>query len=120
MKLYGVSTVSEILGDNVVYRNLQPMTPQIPPLAQVAKQVGLPAGLVPRKTSKEYARVIANMLGVARAIEAPDAEIKQVIFIGDTKMNDATAYMNVCQAGGWPGLAFIASEDLKLASRLWR
>lgn len=113
MKLYGVSTVSEILGDNVVYRNLQPMTPHIPPLADVAKEIGLEAGMVPRKTTKEYARVIASMLRSARAIEAPNAEIKQVIFIGDTKMNDATAYMNVCQAGGWPGLAFIASEDLE-------
>ncbi len=34
-------------------------------------------------------------------------------FLGDTKMNDATAYMNVCQLGGWAGAAFIASENLK-------
>jgi len=113
MKYYGVSTVSEILGDFVVYRNLAPMNPAIPGLVEVAKQIGLENDLVPRKTTKEYARVIATMLVKGRTLDAPKAEIKQVIFLGDTKMNDATAYMNVCQLGGWAGEAFIASENLK-------
>jgi hypothetical protein len=33
-----------------------------------------------------------------------------LIFVGDTRMNDGTAFANICQSGGWSGFAFIASE----------
>ena len=39
-----------------------------------------------------------------------------MIFIGDTRLNDGTAFDNLCRAGGWPGLAFIGSESSKPAA----
>jgi len=37
-------------------------------------------------------------------------KIARLIFIGDTRLNDGTAFTNICHAGKWPGLAFIGSE----------
>lgn len=111
MKLYGKTSISEFLGDNVVFRNLDPVNPKLPPLKNLRDMIGLPDKSIPRKTTMPYAQVIAQIIKLARKIEAPKEDIKRVVFIGDTEMNDGTAFANVCQAGGWSGMAFIASEN---------
>ena len=37
--------------------------------------------------------------------------IRRLVYVGDTRLNDGTAFANLCNAGGWPGLAFIGSEN---------
>ena len=110
MKNYGYTSVYEFLGDMVVYRNLAPVDPRLPPLAEMRQYVGLPDGLTPRKSQPEYARVMAYLLRRARALDMPGASIEQLVYVGDTRLNDGTAFANLCRAGGWPGLAFIGSE----------
>ena len=110
MRKYGRTSVYEFLGDLVVYRSLAPLDPRLPPLAEVREQVGLPEGLIPRKTTPAYARVIVHLLQQARALDAPGASIERLVYVGDTRMNDGAAFANLCRAGGWPGLAFIGAE----------
>ena len=110
MKKYGRSTVSEFLGDLILYRNLVPVDPSLPSLAEIWEPIGLSSTKIPRKTTPEYARVIAYLLGQARHLADPNLQIERVIFVGDTRLNDGTAFQNICQAGNWSGLAFIASE----------
>ena len=110
MKAYGRTSVHEFLGDLVVYRNLVPLDPRLPPLDKVGPQVGLPEGVIPRKSEPTYARVIVHLLERARALEAPGTAIERLIYLGDTRLNDGTAFANICRAGGWPGYAFIAAE----------
>jgi hypothetical protein len=110
MKLYGTGTLSEFLEDRVVYRNLVPCDPRLPALADYQEHIGLPVGTIPRKTEPAYARAMAHVLGVAQARAAPEQPIEQLIFVGDTRLNDGTAFANLCEAGSWPGLAFIGSE----------
>jgi hypothetical protein len=110
MRVYARAAVSEFLGDFVVYRNLVPVDRRLPGLDAIRGQVGLPAGLLPRKSEPEYARVIVHLLRQARALDAPDVVIQRLVYVGDTRLNDGTAFVNLCQAGGWPGLAFIAAE----------
>jgi len=110
MKNYGRTGVSEVLGDRIVYRNLAPLDSRLPTLAQIRPLVGLPGGLVPRKSELEYARVIAHLLREAQALDSPGVPIERLIYVGDTRLNDGNAFANICRAGGWPGLAFIASE----------
>jgi hypothetical protein len=50
------------------------------------------------------------MLNAARRQDAPGVPIQRLIFVGDTRLLDGTAFSNLCDAGGWPGLAFIGSE----------
>ncbi len=103
-------SVHQFLGDFIVYRNLVPVDPRLPPLEEVRSQVGLPAGAWPRKSEPEYARVIAHLLRRARALDAPGTAIERLVYVGDTRLNDGTAFANICRAGGWPGLAFIGAE----------
>jgi len=110
MKNYGCTSVHEFLADLVVYRNLAAMDARLPPLGEVRGQVKLPAGATPRKTTPAYARVIVHLLREARALDAPGTSIERLVYLGDTRMNDGTAFANLGRAGGWPGLAFIGAE----------
>jgi hypothetical protein len=110
MKNHGRTSVYEFLGDFVVYRSLVPLDPQLPPLAEVRGKVGLPDGITPRKSAPEYARVMVYLLQQGRALDAPSTPIERLVYLGDTRLNDGTAFANICHAGGWPGLAFIGAD----------
>ncbi len=110
MSNHGRTSIHEFLGDLVVYRNLVPIDRRLPPLAETRPHAGLPEDVTPRKSEPAYARIIVHLLKLARALELPDTDIERLVYVGDTRMNDGTAFTNVCDAGGWPGLAFIGAE----------
>ncbi|RCK71769.1 MAG: hypothetical protein ANABAC_2741 [Anaerolineae bacterium] len=111
MNLFGKSNVAEFLGDFVVYRNLIPMDNRLPSLRELRARLDLPPNEIPRKHELSYARVIVELLREARRLEAPKAEIKRLVFIGDTRMSDGGAFDNICQLAGWEGIVFIGSEN---------
>jgi hypothetical protein len=110
MKNYRRTSIHEFLGDFVVYRNLAPLDPRLPALPALRAEVGLPEGITPRKSQPDYARVMAALLRQARALETPNTPIERLVYVGDTQMNDGTAFANICHAGDWPGMAFIGAE----------
>ncbi|HJN41534.1 MAG TPA: hypothetical protein QF589_05435 [Anaerolineales bacterium] len=120
MKVYGRTTVSEFLGDRVVFRNLEPVDERLPALDVLREKVGLAPGRVPRKSEMDYACVIVQMLLAAQAADMPTAEIERLVLIGDTRLNDGTAFANICVAGGWPGRAFIGSENMAQPAEMQR
>ena len=111
MKNYGRTSAHEFLGDMVVYRNLTPLDPRLPSLAEVRAAIDLPEGVTPRKSEPDYARVMAHLLRLARELESPGMPIERLLYVGDTRLNDVAAFANLCRAGGWPGLAFIGGQD---------
>ena len=117
MKVQARTTIHEFLGDLVVYRRLEPADRRLPGLETVRRELGLAGGRIPRKAEEDYARVIAYLLRRARALERPKVEIARLLYIGDTRLLDGTAFHNIKKAGGWPGWAFIASEDLQAEAR---
>jgi len=110
MRNYGLTSISTFLGNNIVYRNLQPMDGRLPAFADIAACLGMSATPIPRKSEPDYARVMATLLRSARSLEGGDASIRWLVYVGDTRLNDGIAFTNLCQAGGWPGIAFIGSE----------
>jgi hypothetical protein len=110
MRIYGRASVSEFLGDNVIYRNLVPVDTRLPSLERLRESVGLAPGITPRKSTPEYAQVVSHILEAAKQLDTPGTPIERLIFIGDTLLNDSTAFKNICRAGNWPGLAFIGAE----------
>lgn len=110
MNNYGLTSVYDFLGDLIVYRNLTPQDRRLPTLDDIRTEVGLGEGVIPRKSEPEYARAVAHLLKLARALDAPGATIERLAYLGDTHLNDGTAFANICQAGGWSGLAFIGAE----------
>lgn len=118
LRSFGRTSVSEFLEDRVAYRNLAPCDARLDGLGTVGPQVGLPADRIPRKSEAEYARVVVEFLRQARQLQAaergsPAAPIRRVIFVGDTRLLDGTAFANLCAAGEWPGLAFIGAENAR-------
>jgi hypothetical protein len=111
MKISGMSAVSDFLDDMIVYRNLAPVDSRLPSLDTLRPELGLPAHVIPRKNEADYARVVVGILKHARQLTTPGAHIKRVLFLGDTRLLDSTAFANICAAGGWPGIAFIGSEN---------
>ena len=116
MKLYGKTSISEFLGDRLVYRNLEPADKGLPSLSNLGPMVGLPIGRIPRKTETDYALVIVNLLRVAQQQRGIRLPLQRILFIGDTRLLDGTAFANLCLASGWPGLAFIGAENNKPAA----
>ncbi|NLE45372.1 MAG: hypothetical protein GX620_11675 [Chloroflexi bacterium] len=116
MKTYGRTSAHEFLSDFIVFRNIEPQDCRLPGLPNLRDRLRLPERMVPRKTQPEYAQVIIEILREARRLDAPRSPIQRVALIGDTRLNDGTAYANVCRAGGWPGLAFIGADRSAPAS----
>ncbi len=110
MQNYGLSSVAEFLGDRIVYRNLDAVDARLPRLADIRAEVGIPADTIPRKSEADYARVIVHLLRLARDLDAPGTPLVRLIFVGDTRLNDGTAFANICRAGNWSGIAFIGAE----------
>jgi len=112
MKAYGRGRVQHFLGDFIVYRNLVPLDRRLPGLPELRSELGIPPAVTPRKTSMEYARAIARILERAQAVRGAADPLERLIYIGDTRMNDGTAFINLLESGGWEGAAFICSEEL--------
>ena len=116
MEIFDRVSISEFLGDWVVYRNLAPADPRLPSLAALRGEIDLGPRQIPRKSEASYAQVIVRILEAAQRQRGVPAPIQRVLFIGDTLLLDGAAFANLCLAGGWPGLAFIGSENNRPAA----
>jgi len=107
----GPLALTDLLGKLVVYRNLEPVDPALPRFAQSARALGLPAAPVPRKTEPDYARVVTHIIMQAAAAQGRPAP-SRVLVVGDTRLNDGTAFRNLQAVNGWRGAVFIGSERM--------
>lgn len=110
LQTFGPASLDEFLDDNIVFRNLIPVDPNLPALDTFRDAIGLAPGRLPRKQEADYARAIVYLLQRARAISNPQTTLKRLIVVGDTKENDGVAFANICRVAGWPGLAFIGTD----------
>ena len=111
LKSYGRAAVSDFLGDRIVYRNLQPYDRSLPGFDQLRLELNMPGESLPRKNEAGYARVIVELLKECRKQDFPGGQLERLVFVGDTRLLDGTAYANLCRVSGWPGQAFIGAED---------
>lgn len=118
MQTYGLTSLQDLFGDYVVLRNLAPVDPRLPSLADAWREIGLATPRIPRKLEPDYAQVCSWFLARAQELEHPGVLIRELMFIGDTAMNDGNAYRSLRRAGQWSGQqvldgwAFIGSEKL--------
>jgi hypothetical protein len=102
------ATLADMLGDNIVYRNLEPLHPALPSRRHIWAEAGLDHDYVPRKTAPEYANVLVHYLRLAQAARGVGAPIARLLFLGDTLMLDGGAARNVGKH--LPLLGFIGAE----------
>lgn len=112
----GKSSLYDLIGDLVIFRNLDPVDPRLPRFAEAWRAIGLADATRPRKHEPAYAQTLAWYLRRARDLDRPDVELAELVYLGDTVLSDGNAFRNVRAAGGWRGWAFIGAErDEELA-----
>ncbi len=117
MRLDGPFPLTAFLGDLFVYRNLEPVDSTLPRFAESAAALGLPDGRLPRKTELDYARVVAHI--IRQAAEARGSRPpSRLLSVGDTRLNDGTAFRNLQAVTGWEGAAIICTEKPSAAPAL--
>jgi hypothetical protein len=104
------SSLYELFGDLVIYRDLNPVDPRLPRFETACAEIGLSDAVRPRKHDPAYAQTMAWFLQRARAIEMPETAIQELVYLGDTVLSDGNAFRNLRSAGGWRGWAFIGAE----------
>ena len=102
--------LSDILGDRVAFRNLEPLDQKLRGLGQIRAEIGVAPGAIPRKTSPGYAAAIVHFLRQAQALRGVREPLKRIVFIGDTRMNDGKAATNLGEH--LPLRGFIGSDRL--------
>ena len=110
MKSFGKSTVSAFLGDQIVFRNLIPRDPRLPSLHDLRRKLSFPENFLPRKSMPDYGAVITEMVRALHKITTTGTSLERIIYIGDTRMNDGQAFLNICNASGCKGVAFIGAD----------
>ena len=118
MILHGPLSLADLLGDFVVYRNLQPVDPKLPGLRDIAPQLGLAGAPTPRKTELDYARVVASILDSAARLNGREPAMQRLVALGDTRLYDVGAFRNLCQVTGWYGQAFICAERMNEPAKM--
>ncbi len=105
-------TLSQLTGDFVVYRNLEPYDARVPGLAAAWREMGLASPTVVRKRDPAYPSVATWILRRFHQLAAPGAPLTELLLIGDTLGSDGGAFRTLTQATGWRGSAFIGAEEL--------
>jgi hypothetical protein len=106
----GKASLYDLVGDLVIFRDLDPVDPRLPRFVEAAAAIGVTNGARPRKHEAAYAQTMAWYLRCARALDAPAASLAEIVYLGDTAMSDGNAFRNLRVAGGWRGWAFIGAE----------
>ena len=80
------ATLAELMEDRVIYRNLDPLSPELPTLRDIWDQVGMDHYYIPRKTTPEYAAAMVHYLGLAQRQRGVTAPLERVLFVGDLSL----------------------------------
>ena len=100
----------DLVGDLVLYRNLDPVDARLPQFADAWAEIGLPDATRPRKHEASYAQTTAWYLRRARALNRRGDELAELVYLGDTAMADGNAFKSLRSVTGWRGWAFIGAE----------
>ncbi len=102
-------TLYDLFGDLVVYRNLDALDARLPRFADAYVDMGLPSPIPPRKLDVAYAQALAWLLERSRQL-AGRPPLTELVYIGDTMLNDGGAFTNLRNQMDVPGWCFIGAE----------
>lgn len=80
--------------------------------------MGLVGPQLVRKQDPAYAQVAVWFLERFHALHAPGVTPTEAVLIGDTLGSDGGAFRMVASTTGWPGSAFIGTEDLSRSANM--
>ncbi|MBC7097996.1 hypothetical protein H5T52_02585 [Candidatus Bipolaricaulota bacterium] len=111
---YRRMTLAELLGDLVAFRSLTPQEEGLPGFFELRGRLGLSGGHPPRKGEAAYARVVVEILREAQARRG--ARLHRLLYLGDTKRNDALTIKALSHH--LPIRGFIAAESREEPKRI--
>lgn len=112
---FGRATLADFFGDMVIYRNLEPLEKKLPGLKSAGYRMGLPNDAIPRKFEPAYAKAALWFAEEAQRLRRSSATLREMLFIGDTLLNDGQAYRNLVKLSGWQAACFIGADRLEHA-----
>lgn len=108
------ATIADLTADRVFYRDLEPCDPSLPGLGALREQLGLPAGMLPRKREPSYARVALALAAAAQAGRGGPS-LEAMVVIGDTE-NDRLLTSFLADLPGAPAAYGFIGVDRPVAA----
>lgn len=99
------ATLSDMLQNNVVFRELNPLNSSLPNFEKLKTELFLQS--LPRKKDREYARVLYRILKSLK-------DFANIVYIGDTFLSDLTVIKNLKKCANEPVFGVITSEGAPL------
>lgn len=104
-------SLSDVFGDLVIYRDLNAVDTRLPRYSEAWHEMGMDGRIPPRKLDMAYARALAWLLAQAQTtLHGGGSALSEIIYLGDTLLNDGGAFQNLRALTGWPGWCFIGAE----------
>lgn len=112
IEISGKLKISDVYGNQLIYRSLEPLEKKLPGLRKAAGKMQLQNEGIPRKDEEDYARASLWFLEQSQKLQGKSTSFGELLYIGDSIYNDGQAYHNLQNLTGWKGSAFIGDEDL--------
>ncbi len=109
-QVFGRGRLSDLFGDFVIYRSLEPLDARLPGFKVAQRHVGLAGAACPRKQEKAYASVATWIVEQAQQVRGSKERLHEMLYVGDTLYNDSQAFRNMVSVSGWRGACFIGAE----------
>lgn len=107
------ATISDLAGDGVLYRDLEPCDPTLPRLAALRARLGMPGGPPPRKRDAAYAQLILALAQAAQSARS-GPPLTAFVVLGDSE-NDRLLAAHLRNTSPLPCFGFIG-EDRPVAA----
>ncbi len=109
LTVVGRGRLSEIFGDFVVFRRMEPVDRRLPRVAEAWQEIGLETPHPPRKRERAYGVAAAWLLRRMQELVHPGKRLRELVFVGDTA-GDVNAFRLIEDATGWKGAIFIGRD----------
>ncbi len=113
LRNFGRGRLSDYFADFVIYRNLEPLDRRLRGLKSAGYKMGLTSDRIPRKFEPDYAKAAVWFAEEAQKLRHSTTALQEILFVGDTLLNDGQAYHNIVKVSGWKGSCFIGADRLK-------
>lgn len=110
LQSFGRARLADFFGDLVIYRNLEPLDRRLKGLKSAGYKMGLNSDSIPRKFERDYAKAALWFSEEAQSLRRESTALSELLFIGDTLLNDGQAYLNLMGLSQWHGACFIGAD----------
>jgi hypothetical protein len=104
------ASIYDLVGDLVLYRNLDPADARLPGFDDAWAEMGFSGPIRPRKQESAFAQALVWFLRRGRGLDASGTQLTEIVYLGDTALADGNAFRNLRSVSGWKGGAFIGAE----------